>query len=72
MSNLGLVFALLMEIVKINHIEQEKPENKERQSTQKVEVLALAFAYVEENYAKELRIADIAEKSRSLCMKGSG
>ena len=56
----GLVFALLMEIAKINHAVLDKPENKDYQSTQNVNALALAFTYIEENYAKELRISDIA------------
>lgn len=56
----GLLFALLMEIIKINHIDCDKPEMKERQSPQKVKALALAFEYIEENFSKELRISDIA------------
>lgn len=57
----GLVFALLMEIIKINHIDNEKPELDEKYSPQKVQTLALALEYIEKNYEKELRISDIAQ-----------
>lgn len=57
----GLLFALLMEMVKINYyIDCNRSELKERQSPQKIKALVLAFEYIEENYSKELRISDIA------------
>ena len=56
----GLMFALLMEIVKINHAVLNKPEIEYKQNPQKVKELSLAFEYIEKNYSKDLRISDIA------------
>lgn len=56
----GLIYALLMEIVKINHIDQNKPEFKNNPGPQKLTTLSLAMEYIEENYNRELRISDVA------------
>lgn len=56
----AILLALLMEIRKINHIDQDIQEVKGRQSPQKVKTLSLAMEYIETNYQKELRISDIA------------
>lgn len=57
----GLVYALLMEIIKINHLDKEKPEYGEKYRPQKEKKLAKALEYMEENYQKDLRINDIAQ-----------
>lgn len=57
----GLGYALLMEIIKINHMDHAKPEFAEKHDTSKNEKLAKALEFIEENYAKELRISEIAE-----------
>lgn len=59
----GLLFALIMEIIKINHIDSEKPEYDEKYSPRKVKTMGKALEFIEENYAKDLRISDIAEAS---------
>ena len=57
----GLLFALLMEIIKINHMDKEKPEYGEKYSPQKEKKLAKALEYMEANYRKNLRVLDIAQ-----------
>lgn len=56
----GLLYALLMEIIKINHADRMKPEIKEVQEPQHGKALLLAMKYIEGNYEKELRSSDIA------------
>ena len=59
----GLLFALIMEIVKINHLYNEKPEFSHKYSPQKEEIIGKALEFIEENYRKDLRISDIAQAS---------
>lgn len=56
----GLVYSLLMEIIKINHIDNEKPQFGEKENPRKIAKLSRALEYIEENYTKELRIPEIA------------
>lgn len=56
----ALLLALLMEIRKINHIDQNLPETPKGSSPKKMKTLSLAMEYIEANYQKELRISDIA------------
>lgn len=57
----GLIFTLLMEIIKINSYDYwiEKPDK--RIDRDKMEKLKRALNYVEEHYKEEIRIGDIAE-----------
>lgn len=57
----GLVFALLMEIIKINHKDYDKPEFNKKVTLKKEDTLGKALEYIEENYAKNLHISDIAQ-----------
>lgn len=57
----GLLYALLMEIIKINHQDSEKPEYDEKPGLEKVKIIEAAMEFIEENYRKDLRISDIAE-----------
>ena len=57
----GLVFAMIMEIIKINHIDSEKPEFNQKYSPKKVKIIGMAMEFIEENYKKDLRISDVAE-----------
>lgn len=59
----GLLTALLVEISRINHLDLEKPEYEKKVSPKKVETLSWALDYIEENFAKDLRISDIAQAS---------
>ena len=59
----GLLAALLIEISKINHKDLEIPEFERKISPKKVETLSVALDYIEENFAKDLRISDIAQAS---------
>lgn len=59
----GLLFALIMEIVKINHLDNEKPKFGQKSSPQKEEIIGKALEFIEENYTKDLRISDIAQAS---------
>lgn len=56
----GLLLALLMEIARINHTDQEKPEFERKTISKKLEVLSTALDYIEKNFAKDLRISDIS------------
>lgn len=57
----GLIFTLLIEIARINHIERQKPEFEKELTPQKIEILGVALEYIEENFAKDLRITDVAQ-----------
>lgn len=57
----GLMYALLMEIVKINHKDYHKPEFNQKAIPRKVNVLAKALEYIEEDYTKDLHVSDIAQ-----------
>lgn len=57
----GLLLALLLEIARINYKDYEKPEFERKTNPKKVEVLSAALDYIEENFAKDLRIFDIAQ-----------
>lgn len=57
----GLLLALLLEIARINHKDHEKPEFEKKTNPEKVEVLGVALDYIEENFAKDLRISDISQ-----------
>ena len=59
----GLLYTLLMEIVKINSQDIWIMEKEEKMDRDKLEKLKKALAYVEENYAEEIRISDIADAS---------
>lgn len=59
----GLLYTLLMEIVKINSQDFWIMEREEKMDRDKLEKLKKALAYVEENYAEEIRISDIADAS---------
>lgn len=56
----GLIFTLFIEIARINHKEWQKPEFDKELNPQKVEILGTALEYIEENFAKDLRITDVA------------
>ena len=57
----GLIFTLLMEIIKINSQDYWIEEPEKKIDRDKMEKLKSALNYVEENYAEEIRIGDIAE-----------
>lgn len=57
----GLLIALLIEIAKLNHRDHIKPEFEKKVSPKKVETLSAALEYIEENFAQDLRISDIAQ-----------
>ena len=57
----GLLFAMLMEIIKINHRDYEDPESKTVYSQRRVKTLGKALEFIEENYWKDLRISEIAQ-----------
>ena len=57
----GLLLALFIEIARINHKDQAKPEFEKKISPKKVETLSAALDYIEENFAKDLRISEISQ-----------
>lgn len=57
----GLLFAVLMEIVKINRKDSEKPEFAEMSNMSGIRILGMAFEYIEENLEKELSVSEIAK-----------
>lgn len=57
----GLLLALLIEIARINLKDNAKPEFEKKVSPKKVETISVALDYIEENFAKDLRISDIAQ-----------
>ena len=59
----GLIFALFIEIARINRKESQKPEFERALNSEKVEALGAALEYIEANYAKDLRTIDIAKAS---------
>lgn len=59
----GLIYTLLMEIVKINAQDCWIDEPEKKIDRDKLEKLKHALAYVDENYAEEIKIGDIAEAS---------
>ena len=59
----GLIFTLLMEIVKINAQDYWIDEPEKKIDRDKLEKLKQALAYVDENYAEEIKVGDIAEAS---------
>lgn len=59
----ALIFALFIEIARINRKETQKPEFERELSSEKVEALGAALEYIEANYAKDLRTIDIAKAS---------
>lgn len=59
----GLIFTLLMEIIKINAQDYWIDEPEKKIDRDKLEKLKCALAYVDENYAQEIKVGDIAEAS---------
>lgn len=57
----GLIFTLLMEIIKINAQDYWIEEPEKKIDRDKLEKLKRALAYVDENYAEEIKVGDIAE-----------
>lgn len=57
----GLVYALLMEIVKINRKDYQKPEFENAYMHEKTRIIGAAMSYIEKNYAKDLRMSDISQ-----------
>ena len=57
----GLLLALFIEIARINHKDKAKPEFEKKFSPKKVETLSVALDYIEENFAKDLRISEISQ-----------
>lgn len=56
----GLVYALLMEIVKINHEEFEQYQGKDMTNETDILKIYRALDFIDENFAREIRAADIA------------
>lgn len=59
----GLIFTLLMEIVKVSCMEIYEEAPKYKGSRTKLEKLKKAMNFVEEHYAEEIKISDIAKST---------
>lgn len=57
----GLLFTLLMEIVKFHSEKFIHMENQQTTDIEKVGKMELALAFVEEHYSEDIKVADIAE-----------
>lgn len=57
----GLLYALYMEILKINHIDHCNREHSGKEISQKIKTIGKALDYIEDNFAQDLHMSDIAQ-----------